>query len=283
MTVQPLSSPQGRPAPHPAKLETVLPERATAQPAAIPRRASVEEERLHRKQRLAAGYRLFARNGFDMGGAGHITARDPEFPDQFWVNPAGVHFSRITVSDLMLVNHEGEIVQPPAHAKPRLNRAAFAIHSELHKARPDVVAAAHSHSLYGKAWSALGRLLDPITQDSAAFYDDHSIFTEFSGVVLDTSEGEKIAQALGHRKAVILQNHGLLTVAHSVEAAVWRYLAMENACQAQLLAEAAGQTRPMQHHIAKLTAGQMGSEIGGIYAFEPYWEVVSEEEPDLFD
>lgn len=283
MTVHPLSRPQGRPAPHPAKLETVLPERATAQPAAIPQRASVEEERLHRKQRLAAGYRLFARNGFDMGGAGHITARDPEFPDQFWVNPAGVHFSRITVSDLMLVNHEGEIVQPPAHAKPRLNRAAFAIHSELHKARPDVVAAAHSHSLYGKAWSALGRLLDPITQDSAAFYDDHSLFTEFSGVVLDTSEGEKIAQALGHRKAVILQNHGLLTVARSVEAAVWRYLAMENACQAQLLAEAAGQTRPMQHHIAKLTAGQMGSEIGGIYAFEPYWDVVSEEEPDLFD
>ncbi|WP_304186565.1 class II aldolase/adducin family protein [Phenylobacterium aquaticum] len=283
MTVQPLARPHGRPAPHPSKLETLLPERTTAQPATIPQRATVEEERLHRKQRLAAGYRLFARNGFDMGGAGHITARDPEFPDQFWVNPAGVHFSRITVSDLMLVSHEGEIVQPPAHAKPRLNRAAFAIHSELHKARPDVVAAAHSHSLHGKAWSALGRLLDPITQDSAAFYDDHALFTEFSGVVLDTSEGEKIAEALGHRKAVILQNHGLLTVAHSVEAAVWRYLAMENACQAQLLAEAAGQTRPMQHHIAKLTAGQMGSEIGGIYAFEPYWDVVSEEEPDLFD
>lgn len=137
------------PAPHPGKIETVLPERGFGAEALLPVQPTLEQERLYRKQRLAAGYRLFARAGFDMGGAGHITARDPELTDHFWVNPAGVHFSRIRVSDLMLVSHEGEIVQPPARAKPRLNRAAFAIHSELHKARPDVVAAAHSHSLYG--------------------------------------------------------------------------------------------------------------------------------------
>ena len=218
-----------------------------------------------------------------MGGAGHITVRDPEWPDHFWVNPAGVHFSRIKVSELMLVSHEGEIVQAPRTLAPRLNRAAFAIHSELHKARPDVVAAAHSHSLYGKAFSALGRLLQPLTQDSAAFYDDHSLFEDFSGVVLDPSEGEKIAVALGLRKAVILQNHGILTVGHSVEAAVWRYLAMENACQVQLLADAAGGGKPMPESVARHTAGQVGTEIGGIYAFQPYWDVVSEEEPDLFD
>jgi ribulose-5-phosphate 4-epimerase/fuculose-1-phosphate aldolase len=276
--------PTGAPAVHPAKIETILPERfmGDGTPPPAPQRP-VEEERLYRKQRLAAGYRLFARAGFDMGGAGHITARDPEFPDRFWVNPAGVHFSRIRVSDLMLVDHAGQIVQPPAQARPRLNQAAFAIHSELHKARPDVVAAAHSHSLYGKAWSALGRLLDPLTQDSAAFYDDHSLFTEFSGVVLDSSEGEKIAEALGSRKAVILQNHGILTVGATVEAAVWRYLAMENACQVQLLAEAAGQTRPMPPQVARHTAGQVGSEIGGVFAFQSYWDIVTEEEPDLFD
>ncbi|MDR3508508.1 MAG: class II aldolase/adducin family protein [Caulobacteraceae bacterium] len=279
-----MNAPVAHPLPkaHPAKIETVLPERFMGG-GALPAQPTVELERLYRKQRLAAGYRLFARNGFDMGGAGHITARDPERADHFWVNPAGVHFSRIRVSDLMLVNHEGEIVQPPAQAAPRLNRAAFAIHSELHKARPDVIAAAHSHSLYGKAWSALGQLLEPLTQDSAAFFDDHSIFTEFSGVVLDTSEGRKIAEALGHRKAVILQNHGILTVGQSVEAAVWRYLALENACQVQLLAQAAGPTRPMPDDVARHTAGQMGSEIGGVFSFQPYWDVVSEEEPDLFD
>jgi ribulose-5-phosphate 4-epimerase/fuculose-1-phosphate aldolase len=103
----------------------------------------------------------------------------------------------------MLVNHKGEIVE--AGVVRRLNRAAFAIHSTLHAARPDVQAAAHSHSLYGKAWSTMGRLLDPLTQDSCAFYEDHAVFSEFSGIVLDTSEGEKIAEALGPRKAVILR------------------------------------------------------------------------------
>jgi ribulose-5-phosphate 4-epimerase/fuculose-1-phosphate aldolase len=284
MTVQSLPHPVTRqPVAHPAKLETILPESGFDRAAALPPRATVEEERLYRKQRLAAGYRLFARFGFDFGGAGHITARDPAHLDSFWVNPAGVHFSRIRVSDLMLVNHAGEIVEPPANVPARLNRAAFAIHSELHKARPDVVAAAHSHSLYGKAWSTLGRLLDPLTLDSAAFYEDHAVFADFSGVVLDTSEGEKIGQALGTKKAVILQNHGILTVGRTVESAVWRYLALENACQTQLLAEAAGQTRPLPPEVARHTAGQVGSEIGGVYSFQPYWDVVSEEEPDLFD
>jgi ribulose-5-phosphate 4-epimerase/fuculose-1-phosphate aldolase len=263
-----------------AKIETVLPD---FRGGPVPTQPTVELEWLYRKQRLAAAYRLFGRWGFDMGGAGHITARDPEYLDSFWVNPFGVHFSRIKVSDLMLVDHSGEIVVPPAKAPPRLNRAAFAIHSELHKARPDVIAAAHSHSLYGKAWSALGRLLEPLTQDSAAFYDDHALFEDFSGVVLDSSEGEKIAQALGPKKAVILQNHGVLTVGASVEAAVWRYYALENACQVQLLAEAAGPTKPMPEAVARHTAGQVGTEIGGLYAFQPYWDVITEEEPDLFD
>ncbi|BCW89212.1 Decarboxylase NovR [Alphaproteobacteria bacterium SO-S41] len=282
MTVVALSrlAPEATPGPHPAKLESLLPEFGSR---TLPVQPTLELERLYRKQRLAASYRLFGRYGFDMGGAGHITARDPELTDHFWVNPLGVHFSRIKVSDLMLVSHHGEIVVPPVKTKARLNRAAFAIHSELHKARPDVVAAAHAHSLYGKAWSALGRLLDPLTQDSAAFYDDHALFEEFSGVVLDTSEGEKIATTLGHRKAIILQNHGILTVGQSVEAAVWRYIALENACQTQLLAEAAGQTRPMPAEVARHTAGQVGTEVGGFYAFQPYWDVVTEEEPDLFD
>ncbi|MCC7275384.1 MAG: class II aldolase/adducin family protein [Alphaproteobacteria bacterium] len=263
-----------------AKIDTVFPEPGAAE---LPVQPTIELERLYRKQRLAASYRLFARYGFEMGGAGHITARDPELTDHFWVNPFGVHFSRIRVSDLMLVSHTGEIVVPPARARARLNRAAFAIHSELHKARPDVIAAAHSHSLYGKAWSALGRLLEPLTQDDAAFFEDHALFAEFSGVVLDTSEGAKIAAALGPMKAAILQNHGILTVGRSVEACVWRYLAMDNACHAQLLARAAGPTRPMPDDVARHTRGQVGNDIGNFYSFQPYWDVVTEEEPDLFD
>jgi ribulose-5-phosphate 4-epimerase/fuculose-1-phosphate aldolase len=232
---------------------------------------------------LAVGFRLFARYGFDMGGAGHITVRDPEFLDKFWVNPGGLHFKKICVSDLMLVDHRGKIDHPPARAAARLNRAAFAIHSELHRARPDVVAAAHAHSIYGKAWSALGRLLEPLSQDAAAFYEDHAVFREFSGVVLDASEGEKIAKALGPMKAAILQNHGLLTVGGGVESAVWRYLALENACQTQLLAEAAGRTQPMPPDVARHTASQVGTEWDAVFSFQPYWDIITEEEPDLFD
>src|SRR3982751_1032701 len=100
------------------------------------------EERLHRKQRLAAGFRLFSKFGFDEGVAGHITARDPERPDHFWVNPFGLDFSLIRTSDLILVNSHGEVVE----GKGPVNGAAFAIHSKVHEARPDVVAAAHAHS-----------------------------------------------------------------------------------------------------------------------------------------
>ncbi|MHC5823429.1 MAG: class II aldolase/adducin family protein, partial [Nostoc sp.] len=74
----------------------------------------IEEERLHRKQRLAAAFRLFGKFGFSEGIAGHITARDPEFTDHFWVNPFGTYFGHIRVSDLILVNREGEVVKGDA-------------------------------------------------------------------------------------------------------------------------------------------------------------------------
>ena len=131
------------------------------------------------------------------------------------MNPFGVHFWQIRVSDLILVNDRGEVIE----GNYPVNTAAFAIHSRVHAARPDVVAAAHAHSMYGKAWSSLGRLLDPITQDACAFYEDHGLFDDYTGVVYETSEGDRIAQALGKRKAVILRNHGLLTVGDSVDEA----------------------------------------------------------------
>ena len=126
-------------------------------PHRIPEFASVDEERRYRKEHLAAAFRVWARLGYDEGVAGHITVRDPERTDHFWVNPFGLHFGLISVSDLILVNHAGEVVD----GDWPVNRAAFCIHAAIHQARPDVVAAAHCHSVHGKAWSSLGRLLDP--------------------------------------------------------------------------------------------------------------------------
>lgn len=240
---------------------------------------TVEEERRHRKERLAAALRLFGRFGFEEGVAGHITARDPEHTDHFWVNPFGMSFKQIKASDLILVNHQGQVVEGRHH----VNQAAFAIHSMVHQARPDVVAAAHSHSVYGKALSALGTLLEPLTQDACAFYEDHALFDDYTGVVVETEEGRRIARALGSNKAVILRNHGLLTVGDSVEAAAWWFITMERSCQAQLLAKAAGPTVPISHENAKLTHGQIGNDLVGWINFQPLLDQILASDPDLLD
>src|SRR5690242_2282261 len=176
----------------------------------LPTYATPAEERLHRKQRLAAGFRLFAKFGFEEGVAGHITARDPIEPDTFWVNPFAVPFSHVRASDLIRVNHTGEVVEGNYEG----NTAAFAIHSQGHAARPDVFAAARSHSTFGRALSTLAEPSEPITQGVCAFYDDHALFNDYTGVVNDVEEAKRIARALGENKAVILRNHGLLTVGH---------------------------------------------------------------------
>ena len=241
--------------------------------------ATPAEERRHRKERLAAAFRLFSSLGFDEGVAGHITARDPERLDHFWVNPFGMHFGQIRASDLILVNHAGTVVE----GRAEVNLAAFAIHSRIHAARPDVVAAAHAHSLYGKAWSSLGRLLDPITQDACAFYEDHVIFEDFTGVVEETSEGDRIATALGAKKATILRNHRLLTVGHSVDEAAWWFITMDRSCQAQLLAEAAGQPHKVPDATARHTYALVGSHLAGWFQFQPLFQRISYEQPNLFE
>ena len=240
---------------------------------------SPADERTHLRQRLAAGFRLFGRFGFDEGVAGHITARDPERSDCFWVNPFGMSFKQIRASDLILVSHEGEVVQ----GDWPVNQAAFAIHSRVHAARPDVVAAAHSHSKYGRAFSTLGQKLDPITQDSCAFFDDHEVFDDFTGVVNDTAEGDRIAGALGKNKAAILQNHGLLTVGTSVDAAVWWFITMERSCEVQLAAIAAGTPKLIDPEVAAATYRQVGGEVAGAFQFHPLWEWITSQEPDLLD
>ena len=239
----------------------------------------VEEIRQDRRNKLAAALRLFGKFGFDEGVAGHITVRDPELTDHFWVNPMGKSFKQIKVSDLLLVSHTGEVVQ----GSGLLNGAAFTIHSQIHMSNPAITAASHSHSVYGKAFSALGKTLDPLTQDSCAFYDDHVLFDDFSGVVLDNTEGEKIAAALGDRKAAILQNHGLLTVGDSLDAAAWWYITMERSCQAQLMAEAAGTPKLIEHEVALHTRETVGSALAGWFSFQPLYDVITEEQPELLD
>jgi ribulose-5-phosphate 4-epimerase/fuculose-1-phosphate aldolase len=236
-------------------------------------------ERLYRKQRLAAAFRIFSKFGFEEGVAGHISMRDPEHLDHFWVNPFMVDFGLISVSDLIRVDSEGNVVE----GDRGVNQAAFAIHSQVHSARPDIVAAAHSHSIYGRAWSTLGRPLDPLTQDACVFYEDHGLFDDYTGVVFDTEEGKRIAHALGSCKALILRNHGLLTVGKAVDDAVWWFVAMERSCHAQLMAEAAGTPVLIDEENARLTREQIGSPLVGWFNFQVLFERIVHDQPDLLD
>ena len=245
----------------------------------LPAFDTVEGERQHRKQRLAAAFRLFALYGFDEGVAGHITARDPEKPDHFWVNPFGMYFGHIRASDLILVNHEGDVVEGD---RP-VNAAAFTIHSQVHQARPDVVAAAHAHSPAGKAWSSLGRGLDPITQDACAFFEDQSLLDDYTGVVVDLEEGRRIGERLGANKGIILRNHGLLTVGGTVDEAAWWFISMDRCCQAQLAAEAAGTPVLIDEDAAMSTYNIVGNKFAGWFSFQPLYERIVREQPDLLE
>ncbi|MFF0461081.1 class II aldolase/adducin family protein [Streptomyces mexicanus] len=242
-----------------------------------PRHDSVEDERRYRKERLAGALRLFGRQGFEDGVSGHITARDPEFSDCFWVNPFGIPFGHVTVSDLVLANLDGQVVEGRYH----VNQAAFTVHAQVHAARPDVVAVVHCHTVHGRALAALGDLLDPLTQESCAFYEDHALYDSYTGVTVDAEEGRRIAATLGSRKALVLRNHGLLTVGDSVDAAAWWFLSMERCAQVQLTARAAGRPVLIDHKAAVSTREQLGQDLVAWINYQPLWQSISRSEPDL--
>lgn len=237
-----------------------------------PKFATLEEERQYRKQHLAGAFRVFADRGYDEGVAGHISVRDPILTDHFWLNPLSTHFSQIRVSDLILVDEDGFVIE----GSEPINTAAFTIHSAIHKNRPDVHAACHAHSVHGKAFSVFGRELDMITQDALRFYQSHGVYRHFGGVVVDADEGDRIAGALVTGKAVILQNHGLLTVGQSVDEAAFWFMSMDRTCQAQLLADAAAAGGYEKRFISSDECAHSAQSVGGPekgwLAFQPYYD-----------
>ena len=177
----------------------------------------------------------------------------------------------------MLVRHDGTVVEGD---RP-LNQAAFAIHSQVHAARPDVISAAHSHSVYGKTWSTLAGLLDPITQDACAFYDAMRCSTSTPA---SCSTSRASASPVGDRKAVILRNHGLLTtVGHSVEEAAWWFIHDGAVLPGPAVGRGRGTPVLIEPAMAKHTAGQVGTHFAGWFSFQPLFARITREQPDLFE
>jgi ribulose-5-phosphate 4-epimerase/fuculose-1-phosphate aldolase len=171
--------------------------------------------------------------------SGHISVRDPEHPDAFWTNPLSRHFGLLKASDMILVDYSGNAIG--GNTSRPANAAGFLIHSAVHKARPDVHAACHTHSKAGKAWSTFARPLEMINQDICYLYGEaQSVYREFGGVVFSEEEGIRLAAALGPKgKGLILRNHGLLTVGETVDEAAYLFTLMERSCEVQLMVEAA--------------------------------------------
>ncbi|KAG2225323.1 hypothetical protein INT45_005567 [Circinella minor] len=251
----------------------------------LPKFMSFHEQRTHMKQKLAAGFRLMALYRYDEGVAGHMTFRDPEYPDLFWVNSLAQYFGHIKASDLVLVDHQGKIVR----GNTVVNKAAFMIHGAIHGARDDVICAVHTHSIYGRTFSTFGRELLPISQDSCAFHGAHSVYPDFGGVVYTPEEGQNLVKALGPtNKALILQNHGLLTTGKTVDEAIWWFLAMERCCESQILAESAHPNgwkdlKLIDDQVARGVYQNIGDAQAGYMQFQPLYQMITKMQPDCLE
>ena len=186
---------------------------------------------------LAAAYRLTDRFGMTDLLYNHITCRVPGTDDQFLINEFGLGYDEITASNLVKIDLQGNILEEGEH---RINFPGYVIHSAVHAARHDVSCVMHTHTVYGMAVSALEEGLVPLQQDTFQFYD-RVAYHDFEGQALHLDERERLVTDLGDKDAMILKNHGLLTVGRSVAetwVAMWQ---LERACQVQVLAQSTGQ------------------------------------------
>ena len=238
--------------------------------------------RRHRKRHLVGACRAFARWGLDYGFAGHLTIRDPEHPERYWTNPMAVHFAEVRLSNLILVDHDGRVVE----GDYAVNQAGFVLHAAVHAEHPDILAMCHAHTLYGSAYASQGRPLAPITQDACQFFEDHAVIREEAGqVAVERGAGACIAPAFKGVRAAIHQNHGLFTVSrHSIDAAAFMFMALERCCQQQLMVEASGR-EPIEipAEKARYSREHVGSDYTAWLCFQTDYDHLVQTQPDMFD
>jgi ribulose-5-phosphate 4-epimerase/fuculose-1-phosphate aldolase len=187
---------------------------------------------------LAACYRLVAIYGMSDMMANHISARVPDEDGAFLINAYGMMYEEITASSLIKIDHEGRILAQPDFGDLNygVNKAGYVIHSAVHEARPEVACVIHTHSWASMAVSSLECGLLPITQTAMRFLKIG--YHDYQGVVLNLDEQVSLVRDLGQGEALILRNHGVLTVGRSIgEAFNWMHR-VELACHSQLAAMA---------------------------------------------
>ena len=187
------------------------------------------------KQKLIDAGRILEAEGQGDLTRGHVSVRVPGDPTHFFMKPHSYGFDEITPENMVICNLEGEKV-----AGGGRKHSEVYIHSEIFKARPDVNSVIHTHPTYAVALSATGKSLQPISQPSVAFSDGLPYYTDTIELIRSKEMGIGVARALGACKAVLMRNHGVAVVGSSVEESTILAIMLENACQIQLAAMAAG-------------------------------------------
>jgi ribulose-5-phosphate 4-epimerase/fuculose-1-phosphate aldolase len=203
---------------------------------------------------LAAAYRLVAHYGMDDSIYTHISARVPGHEAQFLINPFGVLFRDITASSLVKIDMDGKILDDSPHD---VNPAGFTIHSAVHSARHDAACVLHTHTVAGVAVSSLAEGLQPCNQWALEFYN-RVVYHDFEGIALDHAERARLVADLGpDAKALILRNHGLVTLGRTVAEAFILMFNLERACRVQLAIGSSGQAiHPVPEEVCERTARQ---------------------------
>lgn len=187
------------------------------------------------RQKLIDGGLILEMEGQGDLTRGHISVRVPGNPNHFFMKPHSYGFDEITMENMVICNLDGEKVGGGG----RRHSEVF-IHSEIFKARPDVMSVIHTHPDNAVALSATGRQVLPISQPGTAFADGVPYFTDTIDLIRTQEMGAGVARALGSHKAVLMRNHGVAVVGAAVEESVILAIMLDNACRVQLLAEAAG-------------------------------------------
>lgn len=185
---------------------------------------------------LAACYRLIALHGMDDTIYTHATARLPGPADHFLINPYGLAFDEITASSLVKIGLDGEKLEPSPWP---VNPPGFVIHSAVHSGRPDAGCVVHTHTTAGMAVAATEKGLLPISQFALEFWNRLATH-DYEGIATDLAERERLVRDLGPRDAMLLRNHGLLTVGRTVAEAFYLMYYLEQACRVQVAAQSTG-------------------------------------------
>lgn len=221
------------------------------------------------RRQLAAVYRLVAHFRMTDLIFTHISVRVPGPEHHFLINPYGLLFEEITASNLVKVGLDGELVEPSAY---RVNPAGFVIHGAIHEARADAHCVLHTHTRAGCAVAAQEHGLLPLNQMSMEFYDRVG-YHDYEGIALNLAERDRLVADLGGHPALILRNHGLLTVGETPQQAFLRMFYLEKACDIQVAALSSGELRIPPREIAEHTARQFAGTSGDDYTDDEAYDL----------